>query len=227
MSIEARAKLLMDELKVSQKELEAMSGISQQVWSKAFNGRQRMNSDHIEFLCDKFKDYAYWLATGSDESGLIPVGAKAVEYFSELANKYAETKAEYNYALMIEQYLSSSESLVDENGIAGSSPMPSHRKEMASEYAHTIMSEDFKALSKTLSKSDLSEVHNLIDQHFYEKSITDLSALTNQYGENHRITIMLSRMLTDFLIPGSKSNVIQPFAAQNPDNGVDKALLGK
>lgn len=213
----------MDELKVSQKELEVMSGISQQAWSKAFNGRQRMNSGHIEFLCSKYKDYAYWLTTGSTDLGLSPQGAKALEYFSKIAGKYAETKAEFDYALMIEQYLSDSNSIVDENGIAGSSPMPSDRKELAHQHLTEIMSVDFKKLTKKLNCLDANEIRDIVNNHFYRKACSDLVTLTQQYGKDHRLTVMLSRLLTEFLLPGSTSNALQPFKAQQSENGVDNA----
>lgn len=225
MSIESRARLLMDELRVSQKELEAKSGISQQVWSKAFNGRQRMNSTHIEFLCSEFKDYAVWLTTGSTDIGSTPDGAKALEYFSKVAEKYADIMAEYAYALEIKEYLSSEDPAMDDNGICIGSPMPSSRKINKQEYLDEIVTQEYKSVAKSLEKVEASEIKETIDHYFFSRSCSELVRLKEKYGASSRIYIMLNRLFGEILVPGSSSNVINPLRDQDPENGVDSAFF--
>ncbi|WP_444930456.1 hypothetical protein ACJJIF_01325 [Microbulbifer sp. SSSA002] len=64
--------------------------------------------------------------------------------------------------------------------------------------------------------------------YFYEKACKELADLNEQYGETHRIAVMLSRMFGEILLPGASSNVLSPLAQeQDPENGVDKAFFGK
>lgn len=207
MSIEARAKLLVEELNISQKQLEAESGISQQVWSKAFNGRQRMNSTHIEYLCKKLPEYSHWLTTGSEESGSSPASARCLDYFTRIAEKYAEAKAEYDYALTIEKYLSDTTSIIDENGIAGSSPIPSDRKYSRQNYLDQMIYKEFKVVEKKVNSHEQDDIRSVVDEYFREKAEKEFFELAKEYGNENRVTVMLGRLLTELLIPGSKSNV--------------------
>tara|TARA_Y100000296_G_C5176360_1_gene260331 strand:- start:2796 stop:3431 length:636 start_codon:yes stop_codon:yes gene_type:complete len=208
MSIESRAKLLIDELRVSQKELEKLSGVSQQVWSKAFNGRQRLNSTHIEFLCSEYSDYALWLTTGNTDLGLSPKGAQILEHFNEVADLYATVRAEIDYVLMIKDYLEDTSSVLDEYGMAGSSPIPSSRAKLKEKYYHLCLKEDLKDFSSRINKVSESEVRLEVGEFFRKKAENEFIKISDTYGADERLTIMIGRLYLDLLLPGSTSNIL-------------------
>lgn len=208
MSIEARAKLLIEQLRIPQRELESKSGISQQVWSKALNGKQRLNSNHLEFLCKEYSDYALWLMTGLDNLGLTPAGAKFIEVFEPLAKKFAESMAELEYVMELEKYLTAIEE-EDDFDIPTSSPMPSVRKLKFAEIEHQLISRDlneFIKKNKSTKENDLADAAQI---YFFEKAFNVLQQNQDEYGKEHKILIITGRMLGEFLIPGSRSNVME------------------
>jgi len=203
MNIETRTKILMEELKISQIELGERSGISQQVWSKAFNGRQRMNSSHIEFICKQFPEYTYWLMTGDDNNGSTPSNAKAFAYYSKAAENFAEAKAEYEYAILIFEYLSINDPILDtKEGVFIQSPLPSMKESIKQQYIKDMFYADFNTLQEKLVENEIDGVSKKIDEYFFWKSRNEVERLTEEYGENHRLKLMLSRILNEFkLLP--------------------------
>lgn len=208
MSIEARAKLLIEQLRIPQRELESKSGISQQVWSKALNGKQRLNSNHLEFLCKEYSDYALWLMTGLDNLGLTPAGAKFIEVFEPLAKKFAESMAELEYVIELEKYLTAIEEK-DDFDIPTSSPMPSVRKLKFTEIEHQLISRDLNEFIKKNRNTPEGDLENAAQIYFFEKAFSVLQQTQDEYGKDHKMLIITGRMLGEFLLPGSKSNVME------------------
>ncbi|UUA71130.1 helix-turn-helix domain-containing protein [Cellvibrio sp. QJXJ] len=208
MSIEARAKLLIEQLRIPQRELESKSGISQQVWSKALNGKQRLNSNHLEFLCKEYSDYALWLMTGLNNLGLTPAGAKFIEVFEPLAKKFAESMAELEYVMELEKYLTAIEE-EDVFDSPTSSPMPSVRKLKFAEIEHQLISRDLNEFIKKNRSTPEDDLENAAQIYFFEKAFNVLQQNQDEYGKEHKILIITGRMLGEFLIPGSRSNVME------------------
>lgn len=208
MSIESRAKLLIDELKVSQKELEKLSGISQQVWSKAFNGRQRLNSTHIEFLCSEYSDYALWLTTGNTDLGLSPKGAQVLEHFNEVADLYSTVRAEIDYALMIKDYFEDTSAILDENGCAGGSPLPSSRMSLKESYYQSCLKEDLKEFLSRSNMVSEGDIKLEAKEFFRKKAEKEFVEVSNSLGEGERSTIMISRLYSVLLLPEATSNIL-------------------
>lgn len=208
MSIEARAKLLIEQLRIPQRELESKSGISQQVWSKALNGKQRLNSNHLEFLCKEYSDYALWLMTGLDNFGLTPAGAKFIEVFEPLAKKFAESMAELEYVIELEKYLTAIEEK-DDFDIPTSSPMPSVRKLKLAEIEHQLISRDLNEFIKKNKSTKENDLADAAQVYFFEKAFNVLQQNQDEYGKEHKILIITGRILGEFLIPGSRSNVME------------------
>lgn len=69
-------------LEVSSRTMEKETGIDRNKWSNIRGGKQRVNEDHIEAICEVYPQYAYWLTTGKTipEAGQIsPAIEKARE----------------------------------------------------------------------------------------------------------------------------------------------------
>lgn len=44
--------------------MEKDSGVSRAMWSHIYNGRAKPHGEHLEHICNKHPQYAYWLMTG-------------------------------------------------------------------------------------------------------------------------------------------------------------------
>jgi|GEM_PF-1206200 len=210
MSIEVRAKLLIEQLRITQRELEVKSGISQQVWSKALNGKQRLNSDHLEFLCREYKDYAFWLTTGFENSTqtLVPGNAKYIEAFEPIARKYAESLTEIEYMACIEEFFRSLTVVDSEFDVPKSSPMPAVRKDRLIKIEQQLLSQDLSEYIRENKSASDDDLEYAAQNYFYEKALNHLVQIQNEYGRDHKMVTAVGRMLGEFLLPGSKSNVM-------------------
>lgn len=209
MSIEQRARLLVTELGVSQSELQEKSGISKQVWSNAFRGKQRMNSAHIEFLCAEYSDYVMWLCTGNATYGMEPKNAKLLSDFSRVAKRYAEALSHIEYMAAVSEFVTMPINSDSDNFDFPSSPKPSDRLTLQEKILADLVSQDFQGLVKT-SDLNASESSSVVNEFFRKKSLEKLLELENRYHKDSAKYLMLSRLLGEFLIPGSRSNFFEP-----------------
>ena len=234
MSIESRAKILVTELQVAQVELEKRSGVSKQVWSNAFRGKQRLNSTHIEFLCKQFPDYGYWLVTGDERFGKAPRNAEVVEHFEVTGYKFALAMSECTYMEAVIEFASTPLKEEDEQ-TSFSTPIPSSRQQLREAVLCEVNNEFGKAVGPV---PDINQSKAAISEYFRSKAIEELQRLEEKYGVDSASYLMTSRMFTDVLMPGSDSNIHSEFNPERPesnssqppkqleDNGVDQAIFG-
>lgn len=209
MSIEQRARVLSNELGISQAELQERSGISKQVWSNAFRGKQRMNSDHIEFLCKAFPSYAMWLVTGNAGfGGLEPKYAAVLSEFEKYAEKYAYTISMLEFMSAVSEFGKKSSAGEDELGQGIATPLPSDIERIRLDVLDELLAQDFPVFLKSGTKLD-SNLHYPVSEFFREKANKRLIELDLKYGSESNDYIMLSRLLTEFLIPGSTTNIFK------------------
>ena len=232
MSIEARAKLLITELKVSQSELERLSHISKQVWSNAFRGKQRMNSSHIEFLCSQFPDYSHWLVTGASAYGRVPQDSGALEYFELKAKVFAKAYSEFFYVREVVEFANGS--TADDESAKPSSPTPVSRQKNEENVLTRLLGQTFSDLAASIRNAmDKTEA---IDDFFKEQAIEQLSVTQDTFGRNSHMAIICSRFFAELLLPGSRSNILNAEGLediallgdppkQNPNSGVDAAYF--
>ena len=60
--------------------LEGHTGIAAARWRKAYTRQQRPTADMIEALCKLKPQYAFWLVTGADGSGLEHISPPILEW---------------------------------------------------------------------------------------------------------------------------------------------------
>jgi len=202
MSIEARAKILVQSLGVSLGELEKGSGISKQVWSNAFRGKQRMNSSHIEYLGATYPEYSYWLVTGDENAGLSPVNRDTYDYFIQKGEIYATAVSEYRYVQTILAFISDKSGIADLEQGGQASPLPSQRRE----WQEKALSDIGRRYSEAITYSPDGGKDG-IDNFFRSLAMADLNEISTEYGSESREYLMCSRYFIELLIPGSTSNV--------------------
>lgn len=190
MTIEARTKLLTEEFFLSQKDIEDLSGISQQVWSKIFNGKQRMTSQHLDFIYSKYPEYIDWLISGKTDKGSFVSKSREFEFFTSKAKKYAKTMALYEFAVMVEEYIlsrGSEETEID-------CPLQSDLERIENDYFNHLIFKEFKLYEKWRLKKKSGDYRKLIEQHFNQLNHNTYSKLTRERDEENGITDILMEL---------------------------------
>jgi hypothetical protein len=146
--------------------------------------------------------------TGNDQIGLSPAGAKYIQEFEPIAKKYSNAMAELEYVIEIEKYLTAIDEDENEFGISGASPMPSKRKSRCIEIEQILINTELSNFAKKNRDTSDADLTAAAQFFFYEKAFNQLQQTQSEYGNDHRILIIAGRMLGEFLMPGSKSNVL-------------------
>jgi uncharacterized protein YeaC (DUF1315 family) len=172
-------------------ELAEKSEIKQTSWANAFNGRQRPTSEMIEWVCQKWPQYAYWIAIGelpSEEMVHTSPKAEELKNGPDLVALLSKEPMNWTAEEMLALVMAWNEKkLSDEDEMAVKIGLEAHKKQ---QFLKTYLAEEIKKRKKLAKDSEnyVEEDVDLLDpenhQHIGASDLFDIEKL-EQCGKKY------------------------------------------